>query len=281
MNKPIVYNIDKSLESEHFQNLKLSIQLKLDGFSFSILNIELNKIVALVDYNLGGIKHPIELLKKIKEIYNEDSLLKLSFKEVKIAHVNQISTLIPVALFDDNNLKSYLSFNQKLLENEYITYDIIETHDIANVYSPFTEINDFFFDKYGEFIFKHYSSVLIENIFEINNGNKDLKMYVHVLNNQFEVVVIDNKKLILYNSFVYDTKEDFVYFILFIAEQLKINTEEFELELYGDIEPYSELYALIYKYVRNVSFGYRTDKQEYSHELNDINPHNYFVLLNQ
>jgi len=281
MNKPIVYNIDKSLESEHFQNLKLSIQLKLDGFSFSILNIELNKIVALVDYNLGGIKHPIELLKKIKEIYNEDSLLKLSFKEVKIAHVNQISTLIPVALFDDNNLKSYLSFNQKLLENEYITYDIIETHDIANVYSPFTEINDFFFDKYGEFIFKHYSSVLIENIFEINNGNKDLKMYVHVLNNQFEVVVIDNKKLILYNSFVYDTKEDFVYFILFIAEQLKINTEEFELELYGDIEPYSELYALIYKYVRNVSFGYRTDKQEYSHELNDINSHNYFVLLNQ
>jgi|LGOV01.1.fsa_nt_gb hypothetical protein len=278
---PVLYKIDKSLESDHFKKLILSIQLTLDGFSFSILNYEINKVVALVDYHFDNVKHPVQLLENIKEIYNDSSLLKMSFNEVKVAHVNSISTLVPVALFNDDNLKSYLNFNHKLLENEYLTYDLVGTSDIANVYSPFTEINNFLFDKYGEFVFKHFSSVLIENMIAQSKVNQDLKMFVHVQDNHFEIIVIENKKLILYNTFTYQTKEDFVYYILFVAEQLKQNPEEFELELYGDIEPYSELYAIVYKYVRNISFGKRLDKYKYSHELDSVNEHNYFVLLNQ
>ena len=278
---PVLYKIDKSLESDHFKKLILSIQLTLDGFSFSILNYEINKVVALVDYHFDNVKHPVQLLENIKEIYNDSSLLKMRFNEVKVAHVNSISTLVPVALFNDDNLKSYLNFNHKLLENEYLTYDLVGTSDIANVYSPFTEINNFLFDKYGEFVFKHFSSVLIENMIAQSKVNQDLKMFVHVQDNHFEIIVIENKKLILYNTFTYQTKEDFVYYILFVAEQLKQNPEEFELELYGDIEPYSELYAIVYKYVRNISFGKRLDKYKYSHELDSVNEHNYFVLLNQ
>jgi len=106
-------------------------------------------------------------------------------------------------------------------------------------------------------------------------------MFVHVQGNQFEIVVVENKKLILYNSFEYQTKEDLVYYILFVAEQLKQNPEDFDLELYGEIEPYSEIYALIYKYVRNVYFGKRLEKHQYSHEMDGVNEHDFFALINQ
>ena len=278
---PVLHNVDKSLESDHFKKLILSIQLKLDGFSFSILNEELNKVVAVVDYKFDDTKHPLDLLEKVKQIFNENSLLSMDFFQVKVSHVNSISTLVPVALFDDDKLRSYLDFNHKLLENEYLTYDIINSGEIANVYSPFTVVNDFLFDKYGEFVFKHFSSVLIDNFLEQSNINQELKFFVHVQSNQFEIVVVENKKLILYNSFLYETKEDFVYYILFVAEQLKQNPEDFDLELYGEIEPYSEIYALLYKYVRNVYFGKRLDKHEYSHELDTLNEHDFFALINQ
>ena len=278
---PVLHNVDKSLESDHFKKLILSIQLKLDGFSFSILNEELNKVVAIVDYRFDDVKHPIQLLDKLKLIYEENSLLKMNFVQVKVSHVNSVSTLVPVALFNDDNLRSYLGFNHKLLENEYLTYDIINSGEIANVYSPFTVVNDFLFEKYGEFTFKHFSSVLIENFIEQTSSNQELKMFVHVQGNQFEIVVVENKKLILYNSFEYQTKEDLVYYILFVAEQLKQNPEDFDLELYGEIEPYSEIYALIYKYVRNVYFGKRLEKHQYSHELDGVNEHDFFALINQ
>lgn len=278
---PVLHNIDKSLESDHFKKLILSIQLKLDGFSFSILNDELNKVVAVVDYKFEDVKHPLQLLEKVKLIYQENSLLQMDFTQVKVSHVNSVSTLVPVALFDDDNLRAYLEFNHKLLENEYLTYDIVNSDEIANVYSPFTVVNDFLFEKHGEFTFKHFSSILIENFIEQSSSNQDFKMFVHVQDNQFEIVVVENKKLILYNSYLYETKEDLVYYILFVAEQLKQNPEDFDLELYGSIEPYSEIYALIYKYVRNVYFGKRLEKHQYSHELDGINEHDFFALINQ
>ncbi|MCK5782360.1 MAG: DUF3822 family protein [Flavobacteriales bacterium] len=280
MIKPVLYQIDKSLESEHFKNLELSIQLMLDGFSFSILNSDLNKIVAIVSYDFTDIQHPLQLLEKIKKIYAENSLLKMTFQNINVSHINQVSTLVPTPLFDDDKLDSYLGLNHKILENEYLAYDIIEQVDLANIYSPYTEINDYIFENYGEFIYKHFSSVLIETFIDKHKENT-LKMFVHVQNKQFEVIVIDNKKLLLYNSFLYQNEEDFVYFILFIAEQLKINPEEFALELYGEIEANSELFKLLYKYVRNVSFGSRTDNKLYSHELDKINEHRYLVLFNQ
>jgi hypothetical protein len=278
---PVLHNVDKSLESDHFKKLILSIQLKLDGFSFSILNEELNKVVAIVDYRFDDVKHPIQLLEKIKLIFQENTLLSMSFTRVKVSHVNSVSTLVPVALFNDDNLRSYLGFNHNLLENEYLTYDIINPSEIANVYSPFTVVNDFLFEKFGEFTFKHFSSVLIENFIEQSSSTQELKMFVHVQGDQFEIVVVENKKLILYNSFQYQTKEDLVYYILFVAEQLKQNPEDFDLELYGEIEPYSEIYALIYKYVRNVYFGKRLEKFQYSHELDGVNEHDFFALINQ
>lgn len=278
---PVLHNIDKSLESDHFKKLVLSIQLKLDGFSFSILNEELNKVVAIVDYKFEDVKHPLQLLEKIKDIYSDSTLLKMDFSRVKVTHVNSISTLVPVALFDDDNLRSYLEFNHKLLDNEFLTFDIINSEETANVYSPFTVVNDFFFEKYGEFTYKHFSSVLIDNFIEQSSTNQEFKMFVHVQDSQFEIIVIENKKLILYNSYQYKTKEDLVYYILFVAEQLRQNPEDFDLELYGEIEPYSEIYALIYKYVRNVYFGKRLEKHQYSHELDGINAHDFFVLLNQ
>ena len=278
---PVLHNVDKSLESDHFKKLILSIQLKLDGFSFSILNQELNKVVAIVDYKFEDVKHPLQLLEKVESIYKENSLLNMKFFQVKVSHVNNVSTLVPVALFDDDNLRSYLEFNHKLLENEYLTYDIINSDEIANVYSPFTVVNDFLFEKYGEFTYKHFSSILIENFIDQSNANQELKMFVHVQGSQFEIVVVEKKKLILYNSFQYQTKEDLVYYILFVAEQLRQNPEDFDLELYGEIEPYSEIYALLYKYVRNVFFGKRLEKHLYSHELDGINEHDFFALINQ
>lgn len=278
---PVLHNVDKSLESDHFKKLILSIQLKLDGFSFSILNEDLNKVVAIVDYKLEDVKHPLHLLEKVKDIYNESSLLKMKFSKVKVSHVNSISTLVPVALFDDDNLRPYLEFNHKLLENEYLTFDIINSEEIANVYSPFTVVNDFLFEKYGEFTYKHFSSVLIDNFIDQSSSNQELKMFVHVQGTQFEIVVIENKKLVLYNSYKYQTKEDLVYYILFVAEQLRQNPEDFDLELYGEIEQYSEIYALLYKYVRNVYFGKRLEKHQYSHELDGINEHDFFALINQ
>jgi hypothetical protein len=58
----------------------------------------------------------------------------------------------------------------------------------------------------------------------------------------------------LFNSFEYQTPEDFIYYLLFTAEQLSLNPEIFQLELLGTITRNDPYYAMAYKYIRNVSF---------------------------
>lgn len=161
---------------------------------------------------------------------------------------------MPKPFFNENHLADYLNFNLKVLQNDFIAYDPVDNREMMNVYIPFVYLNNYLFDKFGSFEYKHSSSVLVERLLKQSSKNEDVKFYVNVENSHFQIVVIKQKKLLFYNSFNYSTKEDFIYYILFTAEQLHLNPEVFKLIFLGIIEKESELYKIVYDYVRHVSF---------------------------
>jgi hypothetical protein len=84
----------------------------------------------------------------------------------------------------------------------------------------------------------------------------------------------------LYNSFSLNSIEDFPYFILFTFEQLQLDRDINKIVLLGNIDDQSDLYKLIYKYVRNVEF-LEYDFKYQSEILNTIPKHQNFIVLNQ
>lgn len=189
----------------------------------------------------------------MKILFEREEELQYNFDSVEVIHSNNLSTLVPKPFFKEDDLASYLKYNLKLLQNDFIAYDPIYNGEIMNVYIPFVHLNNFFFDKFGSFEYKHSSSVLIDALLKNCAQDEDVQFSVHVESNQFQIVVIQRKKLLFYNSFSFKTKEDFIYYILFTAEQLELNPETFNLVLYGEIAKESELYKTVYNYVRNVS----------------------------
>ena len=123
-----------------------------------------------------------------------------------------------------------------------------------------------------------FGNQLIETLLnKYKNLDSDF-CFVNVTNFNFEIVVLKDKKLALFNCFSFKTKEDFIYYILFTAEQLNLNPEEFNLVLMGDIEKESELYGILYQYIRNIKF-YNLENQSYT--IEGVSLHSYFTLLNQ
>ncbi|MEC3908182.1 DUF3822 family protein [Tamlana sp. 2201CG12-4] len=240
-------------------NQELSIQISLSGLSFCILNRQSNSIVYLKESYFDKKCNPLEVLDYLKHLFNTEDVLNSHFDKVFIIHDNELSVQVPKPLFNEEGLADYLKFNSKILKSDYITYDIISENDIVNVYVPYININNFIYDKFGDFTFKHVSTVLIEEILRIEKNAKHLKFYVNIDKDHFEAIVVDNGKLLFYNTFNYASKEDFIYYILFVAEQLSLNPETFNLVLIGDIKAHDYLYNIAYKYIRNVDFGHRTD----------------------
>ncbi|UMB60868.1 DUF3822 family protein [Lutibacter sp. A80] len=279
MIKEIRKSKNKSIDFKNLEENHLSIQLSLDGFSFCVYN-KLNSCVAVFQRHqfINTNPTPFEHLNLVKRLFNQEELLQIKYNSVSVTHHNNLITQVPLPFFNKNNLKHYLQNTIKVLDNDYITFDEIDNSEIINVYIPFVNINNFLIDKYGSFIFKHSSTILIETLLKTYKNSNEDYCFVNVSNFSFEIVVLKNKKLELYNFHTFKTKEDFIYYILFTAEQLNLNPEEFKLILLGDIEKESELYTILYQYIRNIDF-YKSEKP--TTLIDGISEHTNFTVLNQ
>ena len=262
----------KNIETN--KHIELSIQISLNGLSFCILENDTQTISFLKRITFSKKQNPFELLEQLKGIFISEKALHADFNKVTLIHVNELATLVPETLFNENCLSDYLKFNAKILKSDFIAFDSIKSNNSVNVYVPYVNINNYIYEKFGAFNYKHFSTVLIENLLLEEKNNTNAKMFVHVETTHFEIIVVQQGQLVLYNSFEFKTKEDFIYYILFTAEQLNLTPDTLQLVLLGLINANDTLYNIAYKYIRHVHIYNKTYKYKYSTPTN-TNHSNY------
>jgi len=233
--------------------LKLSIQIGLNGLSFCILDTLRNKVISSEKKTFDKELDPHKLLNKVQDLFERHAITQKEFSEVVVIHRNKLFGLVPRPLFNPDELSNYVKFNARLLANDHLEFDEITSYDMVNVYVPFVNINNYVYDLFGTFIFKHVGTVLIESLLKAHTNGKGPVCYIHVSEKMMDMVVVSQKKLLLYNSFPFDTKEDFLYYLLFALEQLALDTESVVLRLFGKIEEDDEIYELCHQYIRHIS----------------------------
>ncbi len=232
---------------------KLSIQVGLNGLSFCVLDTIGKKIICADRLAFEKSLAPKELQENLKLLLEKHQLTTKGFSEVVVVHNNGLFSFVPKSLFNVDELANYLKFNTKILANDLIAHDTLESYDLVNVYVPFVNINNYIFDLFGEFEYKHNGTVLVQTLLNTPSTTKEPVCYVHIGENQIEITVISQKKLLLYNSFIFHTKEDFIYYLLFTMEQLQLDLETTKLKLFGSIEEGDPMYDLCYQYVKDVT----------------------------
>jgi hypothetical protein len=256
---------------------KLVIQVSLNGLSFAVIDTITNKPTVLQDIPIGSFQKNIKIEELFAEAFRNYPDLKSNYDDIIIIHQNNLSTFVPTALFDEEYMGSYLQFNTKVFETDFFTFDALEKYEMNNVYIPYVNMNNYFIDKFGSFDYKHANSILVDKLLDFSKNNEERKMFVHVSESHFEIIVVQQQKLQLYNSFEHRTPEDFLYYILFTAEQLHLNPEHFKLELLGKITEGDEYYEIIFKYVRNVSLF---DVSNMENNFTTAENRQHFILLN-
>jgi hypothetical protein len=255
---------------------KLTILVSLNGVSFCCFDTISGKPSILKNIHFDAFLKSSKTEDLFEPVYKNNPELDAKYDEVKIIHSNMLSTFVPVALFDEEFIGSYLQYNSKVFETDFFTYDSIEKYEMNNVYIPYVNMNNFFIDKYGTFEYHHANSILVAKLLDLSKNNDERKMFVHVTENHFEIIVVQNQKLQLFNSFEYKTAEDFIYYILFTAEQLQLNPEHFKLEFLGNITEFDAFYQIAYKYIRNVSLF---DVSNYDNNFSEKENREHFILL--
>ncbi len=255
-------------------NYILTIQHSLDGLSFVIFDTEEQKFICLKHYHFS--EKNIELNSLILELQEREGWKLDEFKYVKILIDNNLNTFIPKDYYQKELEKEYLSLLNIKVESS-VKSDILK-NDIINIYPAPSDIDNILRTN-DKTTIAHTSSILIESLVkEFSERIQGMRAFVNVKNNSYELTIINDSNLIFHNYFNFNTKEDFLYFILFTFEQLKIDNETIPLYFMGLIEEKSVLVELCSRYVRNIRFFNRNNNYNYINELDSI-PYYYYYIL--
>jgi len=276
-----IFKYDEALHKADSKNYKLSIQLSLDGVTFCIFNETQNKFLSIESHTLYNVKNIDVFCNLFEDFVQNHPWLNLPYKAVNILFESQKSTLIPTPLYDKNEQENYTKLNFKLSNDQLIKTDKLVNVDAFQLYIVPKQIIDLLNSLFPGNRLSSHASVLIESLL-VSNKNQPAhkRCYVNARNSYLDIIIIEGSKLVYYNAFNYKTKEDFIYYLIFVFDQLKLNPEEIDLVLSGNMDKNSNLFEMVYKYVRNITFAPSNDAFSYSYIFNAIPVHKYTNLLN-
>lgn len=256
---------------------KLAVRVSLNGLAYCSFDTLNHSVLSFREIPFDAAdKRPVE--EQYADAFKANAELREPYDEVMVLHDNNLATFVPSALFDEQYLGSYLQYSTKVFETDSFAFDEISTYQMNTVYIPYAHLNNFFVDAFGTFVYKHSHTTLVSKILELSKNIDDKKVFVHMASGHFEIIVVQNQHLLLFNSFDYKTPEDLIYYLLFTAEQLNLNPETFKLEFLGDISEEDSFFRIAYKYIRNVSLFDTTDLQRKNNFSEEEN-RRHFILF--
>lgn len=229
---------------------KLCFEVANSHLSFCVVDMISNKIVTYKSYAINP-KNVLE--EELWKVFVENPILEAKYDDVVVLHNSNLNTFVPSSLFDPNYLGSYLQYNSKVFETDYFAFDYLDTYDLNNVFIPHTAINNYLLDHYDTFDYKNCNSIFVKKALDFSKNNDTKQVWVHFQEDRFEIAVTKNTNLLLFNTFTYNSLEDFIYFLLFTYEQLQLNPEIIPVQFLGAILEESDAFKIAYKYIRNCS----------------------------
>jgi len=282
------YKLNKKIKDDQFNvdliaRYTLSLQVSKELFRICITDSVKNRCLLLEDYQLLNIQTPDQLLEQLRLLYEDHALLQAGFwKDVRLAIKNTCFSLIPFSLFEQQYLKDYLHINCHFSDdnNDEVYYYRQNRLDAVNIFSADKKIIEWFNQKYPSKKVKivHHTSPLIEGVLLSGNNKQDLSVVINVENQYMTILVKRSKNLEYCNSFNYISPEDFVYFTMFVMDQLQINPEVVPVTIFGEITPDSVLYKKLYKYIKNISFGDKPSSLHFGYYFDEVFDHKFFDL---
>lgn len=265
---------DTDFASINSRACTLLLHFSEDGFSYSILENNANQVLytAVSDaaIDLFAVSET-----QLLEIFHTKKVFKYTYAKVIVLLDTAFSTLVPNSFFVNDKQKEILAFNVNLPSSDLVFHtDNFSSLDYKNIYVNATSLENVLDKNFVDYEIKAAETVLLD--FLDNSNEQHEYFHVHIAMKKIHCCYFKEKKLQFNNIFNYNSSEDLLYNILNTYKHLGLNTELSVLNLSGIVSEQTDLYNLLYKYIKHIKFAQKPLKLNFSARLNEM-PAHYFL----
>lgn len=289
LNSPENIFVTRTSESSHFY-ADPSLEKKTAGTCDLFIVVEKNAVqMALKERRSGSLlafelipaKDKKESWKDLLENVSAQSkvLRNYEFLKVTACIMSPEFTLVPEALFKAGDEEIYFRKNYPVSENLTIRAQHVQSFKLNIVFGIEKDLEKELNHLFQDPQLFHLSQALLAGISMQLKVEAGKQLWLNIRRNKIDIIVSENRKLLLINSYSWQTNEDILYFTLFVCEQLELNPEKFPLTVTGEIENNSALQRLLENYIKSVRIPERPASLAFVLDV-DVPFHYYAMLYN-
>ncbi len=236
---------------------------------------EQNELVYLQHYTF---KSNEKIDKVFEHLVHTEAFFSQVYLNVYISILNPLYTIVPTSLYQSDNNDRWLRFNHTITDDVVVLQDEVYSTDSKCVYAINQNLKTLIDQTFPNNHIKHKTTCIAESLTEFASS-KYKSCLVHVGTDNFDIALYD-KKMLFFNTFEYQSTEDFLYFILASLEQNKLQVDETEITLAGEIEAQSALYNTLKEYFPKLKFAVNNKVIILKNDFEKIPNHFYYSLFN-
>lgn len=217
--------VEVSFKKENTFEYILSIQVSLNGFSFSVCDPKNNKILVFKSTTLKISSNTL-IARRFKEWIQSEELLLNPFQNTRVIIFGNKFTLVPRA-FHKNDLNSELAHILfKESNNFQFAENLVGKLEAKLIFALPNGLNETISEILGQCEIIHPLKTVINSLPDSANTNSLVLLFN---NNDLYLLLSKNNTLLLANSFRINHINDVVYFVLSTLQQLNVKAKETNL----------------------------------------------------
>ncbi|MBO72573.1 MAG: hypothetical protein CMD35_03045 [Flavobacteriales bacterium] len=270
---------DKRLLSRYDLSLKIGNDLAIANVSKTKSNIHI--ALAEIPFEKREIETVFDTANFIQALKACPFKISKQYEKVFISISNTLFSVVPKALFDIKSKHLYVKLNSNTKESYDFKFQILEKEGIVICFALPKKLNLWIQKVFPSAKITHELHVVIQSVLRDFYSLSEDRVIINLNKKYFDIIFLTKGKLKFVNSFIFSEKEDLLYYILFVFEQLDINPNLIEVFLIGNIKKGGEEHQLLFQYIKNLHFGYRNKNIKTSGSLNDVPNHDFYTVFNQ
>lgn len=254
MDKHILELKDDRLTADSAPHCTLNAILGTESASVMITN-SAGEVLRLESWTFTRTKRPFqEIAGELREVLRDERIFEWSFQQRHGVLFHPNITLVPRRLFQHNALPDY--FKLLLHSTDYaFAYEELPELDVYLVSATEKSQLKLFQELFPMQTRAGHLAVPLFWYIRSLAGLSDHTVFVNLRHHVAQVMVLERQNLLFYNSFSFEAPSDLLYYVLLAYDQFRLDPNEVPLTVAGAILKDSELYRMLYRFVREIRFA--------------------------